>query len=175
MAAQLGETQDPKELVPGDAPGLLEQADHLTTWSRTLEGIGDDLKAVRVDAWSGSASEGFWEDFSPQAGKWFRGAGSLNVVAEALRSYADIVVWAQGKAQDAIAQHEVGNQLAAVVTLQSAREQLDEAGKTAAKRFKAQGGSDPEPLLGCTGRRRMPIPLRGPWARRSASSSTRIS
>ncbi|MET8471995.1 putative T7SS-secreted protein [Streptomyces sp. NPDC006422] len=143
MAAKLGETQDPKELVPGDAPGLHGQADHLATWSKTLEGIGDDLKAVRVDGWSGTASERFWEGFSPQPGKWYRGADSLNATAEALRAYADTVAWAQDKAADAIAQHEGGNLLGAVVTLESAREQLDEAGKVAAKRFKAQGGSDP--------------------------------
>ncbi|MFF3497157.1 putative T7SS-secreted protein [Streptomyces sp. NPDC002795] len=143
MAAQLGETQDPKELIPGDAPGLHEQADHLTTWSTVLEGVGDDLKAVRVDGWSGAASEGFWEGFAPEAGKWFRGADSLNATAEALRAYAGTVAWAQAKAVDAIVQHKVGDQLGAVVTLQSAREQLDEAGKTAAKRFKAQGGADP--------------------------------
>ncbi|WP_425839342.1 putative T7SS-secreted protein [Streptomyces fractus] len=143
MAAQLGETQDPKELIPGDVPGLHEQADHLTTWSTTVEGIGDDLKAVRVNGWSGAASEGFWEGFAPQAGKWFRGADSLNATAEALRAYAGTIAWAQEKAVDAIAQHEGGDQLGAVVTLQSAREQLDEAGKTAAERFKVQGGSGP--------------------------------
>ncbi|MYT73158.1 MULTISPECIES: putative T7SS-secreted protein [unclassified Streptomyces] len=141
MAARLGETQDPKELIPGDALRLHEQAAHLTTWSKTLEGIGDDLKAVRVDGWTGAASDAFWEDFAPQAGKWLRGADSLNAAAEALRAYADTVAWAQDKAADAIDQYEGGDLLTAGVTLQSAREQLEEAGETTAERFKAQGGS----------------------------------
>lgn len=142
--ARLGETQNPKELIPGDPAALHQDADKLTTWSEKLEGIGDDLGAVRVQGWTGKASDAFWEDFSGQKTRWYRGSDALSEAAGALRSYADMLSWAQGQATTAIDQHESGDKGAAETTLASARTRLEAEGQSAARKFKEQGGSTPE-------------------------------
>lgn len=144
MAANLGETQNPKELIPGDPGALHEDADKLTTWSGTLEGIGDDLGAVRVPGWTGEASDAFWEDFSGQKTRWYRGSDAFSETAAALRSYAETLSWAQGQAADAIDQYGSGDESGAETVLAAARSRLEAEGQTAAKKFKEQGGSAPD-------------------------------
>jgi type VII secretion system ESX-1 substrate len=140
MAAQLGETRDPRELIPGNSEDLNDRADKLRARSKTLEGIGDDLGAVRIPSWEGKASDAFWKDFSPQKARWHRGSDSMAEAERALRDYARTLTWAQSQAERAIQQHESGDEAGAETTLNSARTQLETAGDTAAKKFEAQGG-----------------------------------
>ncbi|SCK39004.1 putative T7SS-secreted protein [Streptomyces sp. WMMB 322] len=140
MAAQLGETRDPRQLIPGDPEDLSGRADKLRARSKTLEGIGDDLGAVRIPSWEGKASDAFWKDFSPQKARWHRGSDSMTDAENALRDYVRTLTWAQSQAERAIEQYEDGNEAAAQTTLNSARSQLETAGDTAAKKFKAEGG-----------------------------------
>ncbi|QPP07976.1 hypothetical protein G4Z16_17955 [Streptomyces bathyalis] len=140
MAAQLGETRDPRELIPGNPEDLTGRADKLRARSKTLEGIGDDLGAIRVPSWEGKASDAFWKDFSPQKARWHRGSDSMAEAEKALRDYARTLSWAQSQAERAIRQHDSGDEAGAETTLNSARTQLETAGNTAAKKFEAQGG-----------------------------------
>lgn len=140
MAAQLGETRDPRQLIPGDPEDLTGRADKLRARSKTLEGVGDDLGAIRIPSWEGKASDAFWKDFSPQKARWHRGSDSMDEAEKALRDYIRTLTWAQSQAERAIEQHESGNEAAAETTLNSARSQLNTAGDTAAKKFEAQGG-----------------------------------
>ncbi|NLU65833.1 putative T7SS-secreted protein [Streptomyces sp. HNM0574] len=140
MAAQLGGTRDPRQLIPGNPETLNDRAGKLEDKSKTLDGIGDDLGSVRIPSWEGKASDGFWNDFSPQKSRWHRGSDSLSEAAKALRDYADTLTWAQSEAEDAIRLHEDGNEAAAETKLNSARTQLETAGGSAAKKFEAQGG-----------------------------------
>jgi hypothetical protein len=139
--ASLGETQNPKELIPGDPEALHKDADKLTKWSKKLEDIGDDLGAVRVPGWEGKASDAFWDKFSGQKKRWFYASDALSATASALRDYADVLSWAQGEAKTAIQDHVVGDVLDAEMTLASARSRVETEGQTAAKKFKKEGGS----------------------------------
>ena len=140
MAAQLGETRDPRQLIPGNSEDLNDRADKLDSRSKTLDGIGDDLGAIRIPSWEGKASDAFWEDFSPQKARWYRGSDSMTETQKALRDYARTLTWAQSQAERAIRLHESGDEAAAETTLSAARTQLETAGATAAKKFEAQGG-----------------------------------
>jgi uncharacterized protein YukE len=139
--ASLGETQNPKELIPGDPEALHKDADKLTKWSKKLEDIGDDLGAVRVPGWSGKASDAFWDKFSGQKTRWFYASDALDAAADALRSYADVLSWAQSEAKTAIQDHMTGAVLNAEMTLASARSRVETEGQSTAKKFKKEGGS----------------------------------
>ncbi|MFR9754409.1 putative T7SS-secreted protein [Streptomyces sp. TR06-5] len=141
MATGLGATRDPKELIPGNAGKLHDDADKLDGWSTKLEGIGDDLGAVRVPGWTGKASDAFWDDFSGQKKRWIRGSDALSAAATALRSYADMLSWAQGQASQAIDLYDGGDESGAESMLESARSRLESEGDSAAEKFKKQGGS----------------------------------
>ena len=132
---------DPKTVIPGDPVKLYEDANKLTTWSAALDGIADDLSAVRVAGWTGKASDAFWDDFSPQKKRWHRGADALSAAADALRSYADMLSWAQSVAADVLDKYHNGDKDGARTTLASVQSKLDAEGQAAAKKFKAQDGS----------------------------------
>ncbi|WP_437083866.1 putative T7SS-secreted protein [Streptomyces sp. enrichment culture] len=146
MAARLGETRDPRELIPGNPSKLNGDADRLDGHATTLEGIGDELGSVRVPGWHGQASEAFWEDFSGQKKKWYRGADALSAAARALRDFAGVLEWAQGQAEQAILLYESGDENGGEQLLETTRGRVKSAGDTAAGKFKAQGGgSDDAP------------------------------
>ncbi len=140
-AEQMSWAWDPKTLIPGEPEKLYEDVDKLTGWSASLEGIAEDLGAVRTPGWTGKASDAFFDDFSPQKKRWLRGADALSAAADALRSYADMLTWAQGQAADAINSYHSGDEAGAQTTLDAARAKLDTEGQAAAKKFQAQGGS----------------------------------
>ncbi len=139
--AKLGETQNPKELIPGNPESLHKDADKLTKWSKKLEDIGDDLGAVRVPGWTGKASDAFWDKFSGQKTRWFYASDALSATAGALRDYADTLSWAQGEAKAAIEEHASGGVLGAEMTLASAKSRVETEGQSAAAKFKKEGGS----------------------------------
>lgn len=141
FADELEWTFDPKKLIPGEPEKLYEDVDKLTKWSDALERIGDDLGNVRTGDWTGKAYDAFHDDFAPQKKRWHRGADALSATAEALRSYADMLAWAQEQAADAIITYHNGDEAGGKTTLASARSKLDAEGQAAAEKFKAQGGS----------------------------------
>ncbi|THA24210.1 hypothetical protein E4198_05155 [Streptomyces sp. RKND-216] len=139
--ASLGDTQNPKELIPGDPDALHKDADKLTKWSGKLEEVGDDLGAVRVPGWTGKASDAFWDTFSVQKKRWFKASDALSASATALRSHADTLAGAQSDAKTAIADYARGAVLDAEMTLASARARVETSGQETAKKLKEQGGS----------------------------------
>lgn len=140
MAAQLGSTQDPRELIPGNPSKLTADADKLDGHAKTLDGIGDELGSVRIPSWHGQACDAFWEDFSGQKQKWFRGSDALGAAAGALREYSRALQWAQGQAEEAIRLYDAGDESGGEQVLASARAHVEAEGDAAAKKFKAQGG-----------------------------------
>ncbi|MFE7270129.1 putative T7SS-secreted protein [Streptomyces sp. NPDC057623] len=140
MAAQLGSTRDPRALIPGNPSKLTGDADKLDGHAKTLDGIGDELGSVRISSWHGQASDAFWDDFSGQKQKWFRGSDSLGAAAGALRDYARALSWAQGQAEEAIRLYDGGDESGGEQLLASARAHVESEGDAAAEKFKAQGG-----------------------------------
>lgn len=140
MTARLGDTRDPRELIPGNPSKLVADADRLDDHATTLDGIGNELGAVRVPGWQGEAGDAFWEDFSGQKKRWYRGSDALSAAARALRDYAGVLEWAQGQAEQAILLCEAGDESGGEQLLETARGRVESAGDTTAATFEAQGG-----------------------------------
>lgn len=108
---ELGQTQDCKELVPGDSGKVREFAMSLSDWAAKLSATGDQLKKVTVPSWSGHSADAFDAAFGPVPGWWFTASDEIAQCAAAIVTYADALANAQSKAQDAIELFQKGKDL----------------------------------------------------------------
>ncbi|MDF3143014.1 MULTISPECIES: putative T7SS-secreted protein [unclassified Streptomyces] len=99
---QLGESEDPKELVHGSPAALEARARHLRDFSRAFENVGQGMRSLDGDGWQGQAADAFREKFDMHPKQWLTAADACEAAAKALEAYADTVRWAQGQAQLAI-------------------------------------------------------------------------
>ncbi|MBB4908803.1 putative T7SS-secreted protein [Actinophytocola algeriensis] len=163
--AELGTTTDPKELVPGDAAALHAIADKLTTLAGTFADVGAALGAVRMDNWTGNASDMFWEAYAAEKPSWQLGSDAMTSVASTLSAHADTVAWAQGQAQEAIELYEQGRQatldataanaakltpepVAAIDPGQALRQQAQETLDRAREQLKSAGAANASAIAG---------------------------
>lgn len=133
--AELGQTTDPKALIPGDPETIHRTRAALRAYGDVLHLAGEGLKRIDTDAgWKGEAGDAFRGVFHGQPGKWLQAGDAFHEAATALDGYAATLAWAQGQATTAIQQWASGpaNHEPAQETLNSARSQLDSAGHTAA-------------------------------------------
>lgn len=131
-AAELGQTTDPKALIPGNPETVTSAAKSLRDNGSKMEDIGQDLGNVRIDSWQGQASNAFWDVFSPEKKNWFAGNDAMEGAAKALDAHADALRTAQEQAAEAIRQWERGE--AATKQAKSEHEQAA-----------AQGGGGEQP------------------------------
>lgn len=108
FAAQLGDTNDPTELIPGSPDSVQNVAQTLREYGEKLEATGNDLGNVQIDGWFGEASNSFWDRFTSEPPRWLTGADAMTAAAEALTSHADTLRWAQDEAEEAIRLWEEG-------------------------------------------------------------------
>ncbi|WP_291417508.1 putative T7SS-secreted protein [Actinophytocola sp.] len=101
--AELGQTDDPKELIPGDPAAVTGAADKLRSKADTMQGVADDLANIRIPDWEGPASSAFWDKFTPESGNWHLGHEAMTSAAGTLDGQASSLSWAQGQASEAIA------------------------------------------------------------------------
>lgn len=123
--AQLGQTDDPKQLVPGDPAAVADMADKLRAKAAIMQDVADDLANVRIPDWSGQASSAFWDKFTPESGNWHLGHDAMTSAAKTLDSHSSSLSWAQGQAAEAIALWNRG----------------EAATKAAMKDFQSHGGA----------------------------------
>ncbi|MFE7317291.1 putative T7SS-secreted protein [Streptomyces sp. NPDC057555] len=144
MTAELGETTDPKELIPGNAGTLEAVAGTLRKHSGTFEDVGNRLGGVRISDWSGKASDEFWESFSGEKKKWLYASDAMSDAASTVSKYATALSAAQQQAAEAIELWLDGDKDQAQTTLQNARQYLHDEGQAAGKKLAdlAGGASD---------------------------------
>lgn len=123
--AELGQTDDPKELIPGDPAAVTSAADKLRAKAETMQGVADDLANIRISDWEGPASSAFWEKFTPESGNWHLGHEAMTSAAGTLDGHASSLSWAQGQASEAIALWNSGQA----------------ATKQAMEKFRSEGGT----------------------------------
>ncbi|MYT11589.1 RHS repeat-associated core domain-containing protein [Streptomyces sp. SceaMP-e96] len=141
---QLGETEDPKELIHGDVEKINETASHLKDFSAAFDRVADGMRKIGSGQhWSGTAADAFREAFDMHPKQWMHAADACGDASKALKSYAETVSWAQGKAADAIDKYRKA--------LEATRQALD-AYKTKVDTYNTQvdtynaaidGGQDP--------------------------------
>ncbi|MFI7121953.1 putative T7SS-secreted protein [Amycolatopsis sp. NPDC049868] len=108
MVAELGQTDDPTALVPGDPDAVFENARVLHERARDALEVGDALKRIDTGAWQGPASNQFHDDHQTEVPRWGNAGDSLDNAALALTDLANCLAWAQAQAAEAIAQWKQG-------------------------------------------------------------------
>ncbi|MCX4747342.1 hypothetical protein OG455_17745 [Kitasatospora sp. NBC_01287] len=132
---ELGNTSDPKALIPGDPDSVHHTESALRAYGDLLHIAGAGLQRIDTsDGWSGDAADAFRKVFHGQPGKWLQAGDAFHDAAAALDAYTTVLGWAQGQAADAINLWNSGaaSQQAARDKLDSARNQLVSAARTAA-------------------------------------------
>ncbi|WP_033038252.1 putative T7SS-secreted protein [Streptomyces monomycini] len=98
----LGETDDPKALVHGDASAINESAAHLKDFYAAFERVGQGLRKLDSGGWEGKAADSFHEEFDAHPKQWMQAADACEAAGKALHAYGETVSWAQSKAETAI-------------------------------------------------------------------------
>ncbi|MFD8708599.1 putative T7SS-secreted protein [Kitasatospora sp. NPDC059648] len=98
----LDQSDDPKELLHGDAKKLNEVAGHLQKFHDAFDKAGQGLTRLDTDHWTGEAADNFRRDFDPQPKQWLAAADAFAKAGIALTTYAHTVSWAQDQAKDAV-------------------------------------------------------------------------
>ncbi|MFD4190742.1 putative T7SS-secreted protein [Amycolatopsis thermoflava] len=107
---ELGETSDPKALVPGDPLEIRKSAVHLLRYGRALNEVGDGLKDLDSSHWKGAAADAFREKFEAEPTRW-QNCGDAFLDAEtAIQAYCQQLSWAQDQAGEAIKLWDQGQQ-----------------------------------------------------------------
>lgn len=101
--AELGETEDPKVLIPGKAVAVGATARLLRARGNELSLAGKGLNRIdTADGWSGEAADAFRAKFRGQPGKWVEAGDCFQGAASVLENYVYTLTWAQGEAGAAI-------------------------------------------------------------------------
>lgn len=140
---QLGETEDPKELVHGDVAAITESAAHLRKFATAFGETAQGLRAVDTGHWQGEAAEAFRAKYEKHPTQWTDAHEACDKAAIALSAYARVVTWAQGQAKQAIKLYKRGQQ-ASEHAKQQYQHQVD-AYNDSARQYNAavDAGQDP--------------------------------
>jgi len=99
--AELGQTTDPRALVPGTPDALEDGAATLRKHGEHLESVGSSLEKIDFGGWMGQAADAFREKFAEEPPKWLKTCDLLDATAKTLTGYADTLRWAQSEASAA--------------------------------------------------------------------------
>ncbi|RSM82676.1 hypothetical protein DL991_04795 [Amycolatopsis sp. WAC 01375] len=102
MAVQLGETTDPRELIPGQPESIADDLRRLVGNIELVGGAGDGLQGIDPREWTGEGANSFRDAFGAAIPEWFRAVDFLGRNGETLADFGDTLTWAQGEAQRAI-------------------------------------------------------------------------
>ncbi|MBO0871456.1 MAG: hypothetical protein J2P15_23120, partial [Micromonosporaceae bacterium] len=101
--AELGETTDPKQLIPGDVSAIASTMWAMRTYGDTLAQAGTGLSRIdTTGGWRSGAADRFRAAYSGEPSRWTEAGTSFHNAADAIDGYASTLGWAQGRAQDAI-------------------------------------------------------------------------
>lgn len=98
----LGESDNPKDLVPGNVEQIEANVTRLTKEHTRISGLYDSLKGVRVPDWSGIAQEAWEVYYDTETARWKKYLTHLEETRDAIKTYSGSVTAAQTKAQQAI-------------------------------------------------------------------------
>ncbi len=100
--AELGQTRDPRALVPGQPDAIDRNVVAIRGRGEALANAGEGLGAIDAHGWTGEAGDNFREKFSYEPPKWLRAADAFEATAQALDGYSGTLRWAQDQAAEAI-------------------------------------------------------------------------
>lgn len=100
--AELGESGNPTDLVPGNPGAIDENVVAIRGRGRAMLAAADGLAKIDAYAWTGPAAERFHDKFSYEPARWRQAGDAFEAAASALAGYAETLRWAQGQAAEAI-------------------------------------------------------------------------
>ncbi|MEV7181039.1 putative T7SS-secreted protein [Kitasatospora sp. NPDC093679] len=106
----LGESEDPKDLVHGDTEAIAQSAAHLRKFAAAFESTASGLSRMDSEHWQGRAADAFRAKFGQQPVAWRVTADACEAAAGALESLAGTIQWAQGQARQAIEEYRRAQQ-----------------------------------------------------------------
>ena len=98
----LGESDNPKDLVPGNVEQIEANVTRLTKEHTRISGLYDSLKGVRVPDWSGDAQQAWEVYYDTETERWKKYLKHIEETRDAVKTYSGSVTAAQTKAQQAI-------------------------------------------------------------------------
>ncbi len=108
--AELGQTSDPQQLIPGNTTEIRKSSVHLLRLGNAMLDIADGLKALNTEHWAGEAADAFRERFTPQPARWLTAGDAFHAAEAALEQYCETLSWAQEEAAQAVTLWEQGQQ-----------------------------------------------------------------
>lgn len=102
MAAELGQTTNPKDLIPGEPEAISSDLRKIAGNVQRISPIPNDLQGINPAQWTGAASNAFRSVFSAVPAQWQDAIQVVGDRAKALADYGDVLTWGQGEAQRAI-------------------------------------------------------------------------
>jgi len=102
MPAELGQTSNPKDLIPGEPESISSDLRDLVGNLQLMGGIKDDLGGIDPTQWTGEASDAFRSVFGAEPAKWTQAIETVGDKATALADFGDVLTWGQSEAQRAI-------------------------------------------------------------------------
>lgn len=152
---QLGETDDPKQLVHGDVGKINEGVEHLSSLGTAFGQVATALKAIETGDWVGDDADAFEITWQKKPKDWMNAEDACRGAGKAMGTYASTLEWAQGQAELAIQQWKDAEsaQDAAVADYNAAvsayNDRVDSynAGDTTTKPTKPAAFVDPGPAL----------------------------
>lgn len=113
MIGTLGSTTDPVMLVPGSVETLHADADDLDSQAADLDTAADDVAHRTVPSWDSDTAQMWTQRRRDLVATLEAVAGIYRTVGVVLRAHAEVVGWAQSRAQLAIGLWATGVNLAA--------------------------------------------------------------
>ncbi len=108
--AELGQTSEPKALVPGEVSAVVATMHAFRDYAENLEEAGQGLLRITTEAgWRGEAADAFNNLYQGQPSRWLTASGCFESAADALDRYADTLSWAQAEASAAITEYAEGD------------------------------------------------------------------
>ncbi|MGW9068647.1 putative T7SS-secreted protein [Streptomyces yangpuensis] len=99
---QLGQTEEPNELVHGNPSKIAESVKNLRDFQKAFDLVGAGMRKLDSAHWKGEAADSFRENFQTLPTDWLHAADAFENAAKALETYSTAVTTAQGKAREAI-------------------------------------------------------------------------
>ncbi|MEU0874304.1 putative T7SS-secreted protein [Nocardia brasiliensis] len=99
---ELGETEEPKELIRGEPAEISSTAQTLQKMATAIDSTGQALKQIDAAEWVGEGADAFNAVYDKQPKLWFDCADAFTSAAKAMEAWHNEVKTGQGKAADAI-------------------------------------------------------------------------
>lgn len=98
----LGESDDPKDLIHGDPGAMRGRAGELENLSKNFQSTGEGLRGISVGNFEGEAADAYHQTINEEVPKWLTAAASAGAASGALNALAPVVESAQTQAAEAI-------------------------------------------------------------------------